>query len=192
MNAQARLAIAILFPILALGVWVGDRMQRISHGAFVRFQVEGYDPRDLLSGHYVRYRVDYGLDKICSDHIGSVSDDMCLCLQPAGADGFSRASELRPCQIAGGQGCDSFIRGQCTTFGRFEAGIERYYFSEEYSQYLMSVPPESSIEVSISPDGNASVVDFLANGKSITEYAAEMAASREPTVTPEQSVTPEP
>ncbi len=177
MSATLRLALAILFPILAMGVWVGETMQGVASGLVVQFKVRGYDPRDLLAGHYIRYQVDYGLRDLCSNSAGT---EQCLCLYEPGSDGIAQALESRPCQTAGGNGCALFVRGHCTAFGRFEAGIERYYFSEEYSQYLMRAPENSQISVSVDRSGRAVVVDFRPDGKSIPQYVADLQQTPEP------------
>jgi uncharacterized membrane-anchored protein len=51
------------------------------------------------------------------------------------------------------------------------AGIERYYFPEEYQQVLFSIPRDATIKVRITEDGSAYVRDMYVAGEPILEYA---------------------
>jgi uncharacterized membrane-anchored protein len=59
------------------------------------------------------------------------------------------------------------IRGVCK-FSRFEAGIEKYYVSEDKAKHLEDQirSKSASIVLSITRDGQAQVKDLLVNGQS--------------------------
>jgi len=55
---QNSILIAILaFPIILLLLWTLSFQSKISKSETVRIATTGYDPRDLLSGHYINLRL---------------------------------------------------------------------------------------------------------------------------------------
>ena len=54
------LALLLFAPLIALCSWTASLYARQAAGREVRVAVRGYDPRDLLSGHYIRYTIDWG------------------------------------------------------------------------------------------------------------------------------------
>ena len=120
-------------------------------GREVELPIVGYDPRDLLSGHYLVYRVDYGVKNLCATP-GEVQGFVCL-------DNRSFTQD-RPDK------CSLFIKGTCKHL-RFEAGIERFYIPEEKATMLdqMVRGKQASIVISITGSGHAQVKNLLLNGK---------------------------
>lgn len=49
----------VFLPVLALLVWVATIEGQRYQGKEVVVRLRGYDPRDLLSGHYIRYQLDW-------------------------------------------------------------------------------------------------------------------------------------
>lgn len=54
------LAAALVVPFVALMGWLLLLTHQRETGAEVTVAVEGYDPRDLLSGHYIQYEIHWG------------------------------------------------------------------------------------------------------------------------------------
>lgn len=156
MNRRGWLIVALVLPILALGTsaWLKS-IQRAS-GVEVILPIEGFDPRDLLSGHYLTYRVDYGVEGCPSDN-GQAS----ICLRPR--RGIYAEGEL-PAD------CTLFIHGQCEN-NLFNAGIERFYIPEEDSTMLEEKVRQNKGEIvlSVDTDGNAAIRDLLIEGKAWRE-----------------------
>ena len=145
------LLVTLIIPILAL---FGLTLSKISNhfmGREVELPIVGYDPRDLLSGHYLVYRVDYGVENLCATP-DVVPGFVCL-------DNRTFVQD-RP------DGCSLFIKGTCKHL-RFEAGIERFYIPEEKAAMLdqMVRGKHASIIVSITGQGHAQVKNLLVNGK---------------------------
>lgn len=46
----------ILLPSIFFVFWVISLNNQLQQGQEVRIQIQGYDPRDLLSGHYILYQ----------------------------------------------------------------------------------------------------------------------------------------
>ena len=49
----------LLLPVICLFVWNCFLWYTKDSGTDITVPVMGYDPRDLLSGHYIRYRIDW-------------------------------------------------------------------------------------------------------------------------------------
>jgi len=74
---------ALILPFAVLGVMTGHNiMQR--HGTDPAWQVKiaAYDPRDLLYGHYLRYRYEWNYREFATPAVTS----RCLLLSPSGMD----------------------------------------------------------------------------------------------------------
>jgi uncharacterized membrane-anchored protein len=56
---RASLILALALPIAALGIMVARGEVITRSGRAYRISIEGYDPRDLVRGHYLRYRLDF-------------------------------------------------------------------------------------------------------------------------------------
>lgn len=54
-----KVIIALIFPIIVLGVWIIFLTVKVLFMPEVRVHITGYDPRDLLSGHYISYTIDW-------------------------------------------------------------------------------------------------------------------------------------
>ncbi len=53
------LALLFFIPFAALAVWAMWLYVQQATGQEIRVAVTGYDPRDLLSGHYIQYTIDW-------------------------------------------------------------------------------------------------------------------------------------
>lgn len=55
----AAVAAALALPLLVLAALIGQQEAMLSGAAVVNVPVRGYDPRDLLHGHYIRGQLDW-------------------------------------------------------------------------------------------------------------------------------------
>lgn len=152
-----KLIFALLIPILFLLMNVVHKQYLRASGTVVTLPVEGFDPRDLLSGHYVEYRVKYETTNSCYDVVENhVFQKMALCLQPARQ---LYAVEDMPAS------CKLYLLGQCQG-ENFIAGIERFYIPDEYATLLdRKLRDETgSIEVSVTDSGSGIVKNLLIDG----------------------------
>ncbi|MBU0655726.1 MAG: GDYXXLXY domain-containing protein [Gammaproteobacteria bacterium] len=154
MNKRILLLTALILPILALMASAYLKSAQRSSGEQVILPIEGFDPRDLLSGHYLIYQVDYGLETGCTEHDVETS----ICLRPQRQ---MFAADALP------EDCTLFIRGYCDGSADFRAGIERFYIPEEYAEALEKQVRDKRGELVLSVDsqGNAAIRDLLINGK---------------------------
>ncbi|MBF0109967.1 MAG: GDYXXLXY domain-containing protein [Magnetococcales bacterium] len=174
---KARIVIALLLPILTLGGLILHKLQVLDQGRQVRFPIEGFDPRDLLSGHYLVYRIDYGV-LVCPEEDTAVMPDgprdqevpAVLCLEPSPSFHYGRL-------VA--QDCRLKIVGSCR--GRdFHAGIERFYIPEEHARSLDQAVRERKGELilRVNDAGVAVVEDLLIGGRPWRLAVASEAAGR--------------
>ena len=150
-KSRRLLLITLMIPILALLGLTSFKIANLFMGREVELPIVGYDPRDLLSGHYLVYRVDYGVANLCAT--------------PDEAPGFV-CLDNRTFTQDNPDGCSLFIKGTCKHL-RFEAGIERFYIPEEKGPMLdkMVRGKQASIIISITGAGHAQVKNLLVNGK---------------------------
>ena len=153
MKERLALILALVLPIAALGALALYHQQRLATGTRVELPIAGFDPRDLLAGHYLRYRIDYGVAQCPgvpnAPHAG-------ICLRPQKA--FFVENPPAPCRL--------WIEGRCRD-GRFEAGIERFYIPEEAARPLEKALMSGlgRVRLSITADGEARVEELLIDGK---------------------------
>lgn len=144
--------VAIIFPILAMSLIVAYKSYQLESGKKFTFQVDGYDPRDLLSGHYVMYEVDYGIEINCNRGPNRKKAMVCL------SGEYFTFDLTRDCKYK--------IIGECRR-SRFVAGIEKFFIAEEHAKELDAVAREgkASIRVSVLKNGKVGLEALLINGK---------------------------
>ncbi len=167
MKSQGMLRIiAFGLPLLVFGLWVAQLEWQKSKAKRLEVAIEGYDPRDLISGHFLRYRLVLGgMDPCKSPGLGR-TDALCLCWtqeEVAARATWSGACDAVPAS------CSLKMRGQCGPFG-FEAGIERAYIPEADAEFLKTVPPGSRVVLSLTKDGQSFVEELKPEGMAYQEW----------------------
>lgn len=149
--------LAIIFPILALLGVTFRKAYIVSYGKVVRLPIEGYDPRDILSGHYVIYNIKYGIEDLCKKEY-KIERDACVCInEPESSNSFVYA-----CTENSLKNCKVYIRGKCER-NRFVAGIEKYFIPQEKANHYDREVRKGTAEIEISVDkyGKAIVKDLI-------------------------------
>lgn len=59
MTKSSWLVLALAFPIVYLGVWAAHTDYKIKKAPEITIRAEGFDPRSLLSGHYLNLRLNW-------------------------------------------------------------------------------------------------------------------------------------
>ncbi|MBM9578773.1 GDYXXLXY domain-containing protein [Leptospira sp. 201903070] len=102
--------------------------------------IAGYDPRDLLAGHYLRYNISFQTEALClrndseriSNHKAS-ENSHCVCYSHSGkileGEGLF-VEKCEPDTLKSRELCRVYLRGICQ-YGRFKIGNERYYVNEQ-------------------------------------------------------------
>ena len=154
----------VAIPVGAMLTWLLSLMTALTLAREVSLPVTGYDPRDLLSGHYLSYRINYGMT-----FTYPIIEPSCVCLSQ-GADGIAQATWQGECSQRDKATCPLFIRGTRDR-NEFNAGIERYYIPEQYQHALSSIPQNTTIKVRVAKSGSAYVTDMYVDGAPILEWA---------------------
>jgi hypothetical protein len=162
------LLVAVVTPILGLLALIGRAELNLQNGREWHLPITGYDPRDLLSGHYLRYQ--YALDWQPPDRCGSASDGAidggcCVCLSPTDEGRVPRFHNVRCDEVAG---CLSWARGGDLT------GEQRFFVPAERAKELEDALRSRSarIRASITSDGVVAVDTLLLDGEPWQEALA--------------------
>jgi uncharacterized membrane-anchored protein len=156
-NKNKFLLFSILLPIFALVFLICFKHTQIMMGKEVTLPISGYDPRDLLSGHYLRYSIDYNIMSICKNNeqpVKSSTEHSYVCLEPR----FFSLNRPFPCTV--------YIRGYCQN-GRFIASIEQFFIPEDKAKILETLiqTKKSHIVLSVTSHGQAYVKELFIEGK---------------------------
>ena len=144
----------LMVPVVVWSAWTAFLAYERETGTVVVLKIKGYDPRDLIAGHYLRFEVDYGKDG----------------LPECGGDGKNRPArketaylclETKQITPEKPENCRVFIKGVCA-WGRFRDGLNRYYIPENRAKELDAAVRKGGygIEVSVRPDGAAFIKDL--------------------------------
>jgi uncharacterized membrane-anchored protein len=168
------LIFALAFP---LAVFIGITIYKhakVTMGQEIILPVSGFDPRNILSGHYLIYRIDYGItnDTECGDWESNRKAYVCLNKDSDKPDSYRSSifAYNTDDDIIAGE-CTAIIKGRCER-GRFTAGIEKFYIPEERAQFLDRAvrSGQGKIVLSVTRGGSAAVKDLLIDGKSWKKY----------------------
>ncbi len=182
MIGNHRLAFALAFPVACLAALTAYKQVRVMAGTTVEIPVAGFDPRDLLSGHYLTYRLD--LDEagsgVCATGRGQGESGgeelLCIAAERGRMTSAHRLERDQFAPPAPTPGCEVVLRGRCD-HGRFVAGIERFYVPEAHAAALDRAvrARRGAVVVSVDGRGTPAVKDLLIDGKPWREAIREAA-----------------
>jgi len=147
---------ALLFPIVLLGALVVFKAYKLEAGKKFTVPIEAYDPRDLLSGHFLRFRISFEDKDPCYSPNASNSLDHYYCLSTGK---FITSNDI--------PGCEAWLSGTCDG-SRFETGLDRFYVPENEAKFLegMLRGKKASLVLSVDSQGKAMIDDLLIEGES--------------------------
>ena len=154
--------IAIILPILILGSWVFLLETPAYWGTEIRLKIQGYDPRDLLSGHYLLYRVNYDIPSLCKQAILHPINNQCVCFKETSPDTVAKSTWTGNCNERP-ENCGVYLQGNCE-HSQFITGIERFYIPEKFK--ITIIPKGANVVLKVF-NGKASVQDIEVDGTSI-------------------------
>jgi len=135
-------AVALLLPLLALGGVVLKNERDIASARTWRVEITGYDPRDLLQGHYLNFRFDWGPSP--GNGVCGAGEDCCLCLDARPASTVPAASHAI---CAAATHCATTLslpkRAACANGAQSCARDEEAFDPEGVQRYFV---PEASAE----------------------------------------------
>lgn len=169
-----RSIVAVLIPVVVLIGWCLWLESRAVTGTAVQLPITGYDPRDLLSGHFMRYRLELGESNPCG--VASAHNEVCACVAAQSAESVSGVYWAGSCAARPAE-CRTFLRGRCDG-SRFVAGVEQYFIPEDLAPQLQRLPEEATIVLALDRAGHATVLRMLVAGEPVEEYARRIQAEQ--------------
>jgi len=160
------LALVLALPLSSIVVAIVRAELRRAEAEDWTFIASGYDPRDLLHGRYVQFRIDFREE--ADRTAGSptcLNDDpaCCLCLNRIESSEIPRTRRMS-CEDAA-PSCDGLLQT------RLIERLDRYYVSEDQAGALekrvLAAGREGRLRVvlSIDPDGQAEVKELRIGGE---------------------------
>jgi len=158
------LGLAIL-DLVVFGAWIGREVVARKLGTEVRLPVTGFDPRDVLSGHYARFRL------VADSEAGAVdprydagAEARSYCLEVRG-DGLAHVVRLKTAAEA----CPLFITPVAHSFGRIDFGVDRFYIDERRRHEVDQIVPgeDTYLRARVFDHGRLHAVDLVVQGRSL-------------------------
>lgn len=120
---------AFALPVIGLGALWGMSEYESRQGTFWEVPVAGYDPRDLLRGHYVEFTYDWaGLEEGLERGLADRGHPNRICISQ-GADGLTKArrveGEFGDCAYPAEADASSVYGGRSLMRGRLYVGQDR-------------------------------------------------------------------
>lgn len=139
----------------------------------VKIEIEPYDPRDLLYGHYMTYAYKWNWNKDQPDAKTCQGANCCLCL---GEEAQDPKASVMACPSDKPQQCTHVLKG--TFYGdRFDIGLNRYYVDENIALPLENLFRNKKetfhVGLSISPKGKPLVQKLYVRGQVVNEYVMQ-------------------
>ena len=163
---NVRLVIALLLPLVALVLLIVRAELVLKQGKRWTVAIGGYDPRDLIRGHYLQYRVRWKKDpnstEACTDRDG----DCYLCLRRLPGDTGSRPEPLvQWVRGSDKQDCDSAFSVAA------EENLHKYFIPEDKGAVLERAirEKEASLVLAVSASGEVVIKDLLLNDEPWTQ-----------------------
>lgn len=164
MTGRRWMLVAVALPVLGIALLAGNAELRRQSGIDWRVAITGYDPRDLLHGHFLRYRFafDWQGPQQCgparAQQAPVIDPGCCLCLARTG-EGAPPAVRQVPCSAVAG--CDGWIAGSAV------AGEQRYFVPEAYATALEQalLEQDASVELTTTADGRPTIGELYLDGR---------------------------
>lgn len=152
------LLLMAVVDLLVFGGWIAHE-HRARTGDRIELPIYGYDPRDLLSGHYVQFHL---VAEREAQALGLEPGPVSVCVE-RGADGQHHVTHVR----APGELC-TFLAGTSEPY-RVDFGVDRFYVDERRANEVGRVNegPSTYLVVTIDASGVVHPIELVVDGKSL-------------------------
>ena len=170
--------LALIFPLFVLGgLWAKAATHRDYGQQVWRVKMTGYDPRDVLYGHYLRFRFDWNMPIAVDEKALADNMNVCMCLNESD-EGITNP-------VAMPMLCDAPETGQCQSLmkvaknGRFYSvtsneATEKYFIPEDKAQIIERLFRQSTkpfyMELMAHEDQSVSVRGMYVGDQKIEDY----------------------
>lgn len=168
--------VALALPIVALAALIGEQELRFSNAQQVNVPVRGYDPRDLLRGHYITGQFDWDWEAL-PDNSGAGG----LCVLPGDAarpkvrffKKWQPGDRPADCRVVVAGRLVSRVGAATPTFmpKTLDSGSQgvRLYVSEtrapELEELIRKHPGALTVDLAVRPDGSAAISALRVDGQ---------------------------
>lgn len=146
MTRHLRILALLILPTVMVAGWAMYLAAERASQPAMRIAITGYDPRDLLRGHYLQFRLD----------LPAAEGAACACLHPDPGDALRPSVVPVQCTAPPPRDCGHFIGDPGRAY--------RYYAPEERALALqgelMANPGSASVLVHFHGDGAVSFSDI--------------------------------
>ena len=160
--------ILFFIPVFILLGWVLFLQSMVSSGVKIELPIRGYDPRDILAGHYLSVEVDF--DAFAQEC--KVEGKENARLRWKKRDAFF-CVPLSKVFLEKPSNCGAFIKGYCQN-NDFHGNISRFYIPEKSSRVLeravLNQENNPMLSVSVAKDGKAYPLDLILQGMPFKEW----------------------
>ena len=159
-----KVLISVAMPFVVLCLLIVRAEYHIRSGEQWSFDLQGYDPRDLLRGHYLRLNVSYDMES--GKNSCTPAEECCLCLTKTEAR-VPKVYEAS-CSVAKTQ-CDGFM------LSSHQNTLRRYYVPEADARRAEKILADASAErtaflnVSINGKGEPAITDLIIGDQSLND-----------------------
>jgi uncharacterized membrane-anchored protein len=163
---NVRLVIALLLPLVALLLLIVRAELVLMQGKRWTVAITGYDPRDLVRGHYLLFRLKWKPASSLDEQCPSTSENCYLCLERQGGDTSARPEptmrRVYPYQT---KQCDSAFPAAT------EENLHKYFIPEDKGAVLERAirEKEASLVLAVSATGEVVIKDLLLNDEPWTQ-----------------------
>ncbi|WP_374407722.1 GDYXXLXY domain-containing protein [Pelagerythrobacter sp.] len=155
LDPRTVLALALALPIAGLGLSWASSHAAAQRGTEWHVPIAGYDPRDLLRGHYVIYRYEWpGLE----GRRTNLALEPVLCIE-------GQAPRIERVHRPAGRDCDTFVRAR-SGWNDPEGGLDRgrLYVSQaraaELQRRLADPALQGVVRIRVRGDGHITPLDI--------------------------------
>ena len=163
---NVRLVIALLLPLVALLLLIVRAELVLKQGRRWTVAITGYDPRDLVRGHYLLFRLKGKPASSLDEQCPSTSEDCYLGLERQGGDTSARPEPTmrRVYSYQTKQGDSAFPAAT-------EENLHKYFIPEDKGAVLERAirEKEASLVLAVSATGEVVIKDLLLNDEPWTQ-----------------------
>jgi uncharacterized membrane-anchored protein len=121
------LVAALLLPLVTIVAGIVSAERHLATSSEWVFEIDGYDPRDLLRGHYIEFRLELHEERAAGSCVGLGTVACCYCLERRGTAIPPRVTRTTCSDAAS---CDGRLRVDKAT------GTHRYYVPEQRARQI--------------------------------------------------------
>ena len=166
----ASIFLAIFLPMLT----ALKAHQDMASYPIVKIEIEPYDPRDLMYGHYMQFAFKWNWKGGSAVKEDCTSRDCCLCANTQDNPEVS----LMTCPPAGQDtpSCKYILKGRYFGGDRFDIGINRYYVDEKIALPLEKLFVDRKekffLGLGTAPNGKTIIEKLYIGDQSLSDYLA--------------------